>query len=105
MIDPLEIPAFLDVRGNTPPKAPKTTLEAPYVRKWSPMVPLYTPPVGWAPVTLRLADEFSHVGSGVRKVHVKVGRKWVRVWSSAVGYSRRIKKARWLALRSVAEIV
>lgn len=101
----LDIPAFItDAREGTASNTPRTPSDAPHVREWVPMVPMYTPPVGWEPVRLRLADEFTHVGSGVRLVHVKVGRKWTHVWSSATGYSRRIKKDRWLSLRKIAEI-
>jgi len=94
-----DIPAFLR-RENTgkKPKRHYRAHEGATLHNWAPMTPTHTPPKGFEPVTLHLGDELPHVGSGVRRVHVKVGRKWAWIWSPSCGYSRRMLKTKFEAL-------
>ena len=81
-MDPLDIPAFLDRRGETVKKSAYRTRTQRY--KMPPLPCSKRPPkskkfVGAELVCVHLNNECPTIGSGFREVWAKRGRKWVHI--------------------------
>ena len=102
--DPLEIPDFMDRRGEQPAgKSRRRQRKQPWAM---PALPYGKRPPktlkGAVKVTLHLMDEAPRIGCGRRLVWAKTGRKWAQL-CDAGGYRGRVSLKEYERLRERAE--